>query len=94
MLSPKKLALINPRHFTFWLKSALYRLTPGGFGQYRKLLKARTEEYVHERDKHPVREKHNGQGGWKDEVSPEGVRARDYASSKSISRIKNRSWRR
>ena len=80
MLSPKKLALINPRHFTFWLKSALYRLTPGGFGQYRKLLKARTEEYVHERDKHPVREKHNGQGGWKDEVSAEGVRARDYAS--------------
>jgi SAM-dependent methyltransferase len=55
----------------------LYRFTPGGFGHYRKLRNLRDENYVHERDKHPVREKHHGQGGWTD--GEDGLKKRDYA---------------
>ena len=38
-----------------------------------------TQSYVHERDKHAVRHKHHGGGGWKTE-SEGGLVKRDYAS--------------
>lgn len=67
-----------PGNLRFVTKSALYYLTPGGFGHYRKLRNRRDPNYVHERDKHPLREKHHGGGGWQS-GSDDGVRRRDYA---------------
>jgi SAM-dependent methyltransferase len=66
-------------HPTFFGKTLLYAVTPGGFGHYRKLRNKQDPNYVHERDKHPLREKHHGAGGWKDAIE-DGVRRRDYAT--------------
>ncbi len=74
----KKL-LARSRTAKFWAKSGLYRFTPGGYGYYRKLRRYRRPDYVHERDKHPVRRKHHTTEGWKPE-SREGLRLRDYES--------------
>ena len=71
-------ALIPKIHPKFWLKTALHRLTPGGFGHMRKLQAQADAAYVHERDKHPVRHKHHGGGGWKD-ADETGLQSRDYA---------------
>ncbi|MCX6957068.1 MAG: methyltransferase domain-containing protein [Verrucomicrobiae bacterium] len=63
----------------FWLKTALHLLTPGGYGYIRKLRRQQDAAYQHERDKHEVRLKHHGEGGWK--VEKEGdVLKRDYAN--------------
>lgn len=63
----------------FWTKTFAHLLTPGGYGYIRKLRRGRDDSYDHERDKHPVRHKHHGAGGWKD--APEGgLRKRDYES--------------
>lgn len=63
----------------FWAKTFAHLLTPGGYGYIRKLRRGRDDSYDHERDKHPVRHKHHGAGGWKE--SPEGgLRKRDYES--------------
>jgi len=48
----------------FWIKTALYRYLPGGYGYYRYLRSYYDPGYVHERDKHPVRRKHCGSEGW------------------------------
>ncbi len=48
----------------FWIKTVFHRFTPGGFGYYRKLRSLKNSDYVHERDKHPVRHKHYGDQGW------------------------------
>jgi len=65
----------------FWLKSFLYRWTPGGWGFYRELAKLKDESYDHERDKHPVRHKHTGESGWKEEDESSGEFVyRDYGS--------------
>jgi SAM-dependent methyltransferase len=70
---------MTPRlHPAFWLKTALHRFTPGGFGYHRKLRGAADPSYVHERDKHPVRQKHHGGGGWQ-EPDATGLQRRDYA---------------
>lgn len=63
----------------FWVKTALHLLTPGGFGYMRVLRKGRDVAYDHERDKHEVRKKHHGEGGWKTEAEG-GILKRDYAS--------------
>ncbi len=60
------------------LKNMLFRILPGGYGYYRKLKKYRDPQYVHERDKHPVRHKHHGGGGWKEDQGE--ICYRDYAS--------------
>lgn len=65
-------------HPKFWAKTFAHLLTPGGYGYIRKLRAGRDSSYVHERDKHPVRHKHHGAGGWK-EGSEQGLRKRDYA---------------
>jgi methyltransferase family protein len=61
----------------FWTKSLAYRLTPGGYGYYRKLRRLEDAGYVHERDKHPVRRKHYETYGWREAVEG-GLRQRDY----------------
>lgn len=70
-------AAVRARTVPFWAATALYRWTPGGFGRYRTLRRARDETYVHERDKHPVRRKHLEGEGWRDQYE-EGIRSRDY----------------
>ncbi|MDX2079812.1 MAG: class I SAM-dependent methyltransferase [Terrimicrobiaceae bacterium] len=61
------------------MKTLLHLVTPGGFGYIRKLRKMQDAQYVHERDKHEVRKKHHGDGGWKNEKDGDLLR-RDYAS--------------
>jgi len=63
----------------FWLRQPLYRWTPGGFGYYRKLRRCADPDYVHERDKRPVRAKHHDAEGL---LPPdaEGFVHRDYES--------------
>jgi SAM-dependent methyltransferase len=63
----------------FWFKTILHRVLPGGFGHYRTHRQHRDPDYVHDRDKHPVRHKHHGKGGWK-EAGGDGIAQRDYAS--------------
>lgn len=63
----------------FWAKTFAHLLTPGGYGYIRKLRRGRDASYDHERDKHPVRYKHHGAGGWKD-AKEGGLRKRDYES--------------
>ncbi len=65
-------------------------VTPGGFGYIRKLRAGRDSSYVHERDKHEVRYKHHGGGGWKTEKQ-EGLVKRDYEITRNISLIKSSS---
>lgn len=48
----------------FHLKTALYGVTPGGFGQYRKLRSYKDSSYIHDLHKHPVRNLHNSTRGW------------------------------
>lgn len=71
--------LIRPIHPEFWFKTAMHLLTPGGFGYIRKLRRMQDAAYNHERDKHEVRKKHHGEGGWKSEKDGD-VLKRDYAT--------------
>ncbi len=48
--------------------------------RYRRLKRFYDPNYNHERDKHPVRKKHFGEGGWAAEAGDLGFRYRDYAS--------------
>lgn len=63
----------------FWLKTALYRYVPGGFGQFRRLRRYREPGYVPSRDRHAVRERHNASSGW-GEPQQASVRTREYES--------------
>jgi SAM-dependent methyltransferase len=74
----RELIGVRPRP-VFWAKTFLHLLTPGGYGYIRKLRKMQDATYVHERDKHEVRQKHHGEGGWKAEKDGDVLR-RDYAS--------------
>jgi SAM-dependent methyltransferase len=62
----------------FWLKTALHRVTPGGYGYYRRLRRLRDPAYDPTRDLHSVRRRHNGSSGWGE--AQDGLRKRDYAS--------------
>jgi len=72
-------SILRPLHPTFWGKTFLHLITPGGFGYVRRLRALRDVNYVHERDKPAVRHKHHGGGGWKNEKDGDVLR-RDYAS--------------
>lgn len=63
----------------FWVKTALYRLTPGGFGYYRRLRRYRDPGYDPNRDIHLVRRRHNASTGW-GEPDTVGIRRRQYES--------------
>lgn len=47
--------------------------------RYRRLRRYADPNYVHERDKHPVRTKHFGSEGWSQEKHDDGVVYRQYA---------------
>jgi len=72
-------SIARPVHPWFWLKTLAHLVVPGGIGFSRKLRKLRDENYVHERDKPALRQKHHGAGGWKTEKDGD-VLKRDYAS--------------
>ncbi|MGF1531052.1 MAG: class I SAM-dependent methyltransferase [Puniceicoccaceae bacterium] len=63
----------------YWLKTRLYANWPGGWGYYGMLRGLKEEDYVHDRDKHPVRHKHHGGGGWKEELQEGDFNYRDYS---------------
>lgn len=66
-------------HLKFWLKTALYLLAPQGLGHYRKFRRQRDPNFDVQTERAAVREKHHGEGGWKE--GKEGdFRYRDYAS--------------
>lgn len=56
-------ASVAVRVAPFWLKSPLYRWTPGGFGHYRVLRRYSDPTYDDLRDRHPVRRRHFGSSG-------------------------------
>lgn len=63
--------------FIFLMRS-LQLLMPNN--RYRRLRRYYDPNYNHDRDKHPVRNKHFGEGGWSTKISESGFRYRDYAS--------------
>ncbi len=65
-------------NITFWMKTFLYNILPNRYGYWRSLQRYADPEYVHQRDKHPVRNKHHGQGGWK-QKNDGTLNYRDYA---------------
>lgn len=65
-------------HLLYQIKNLLLR-TPFPYGYYRKLRKYRDPSYDHDRDKHPVRNKHHGEEGWKN-VRDGDFHYRDYSS--------------
>ncbi len=71
-LSPK------PLHLNFWIKTLLCRFWPGGIGYEAQLKKHIDKQYIHDRDKHPVRSKHHDREGWKNTKTQDGLQYRDY----------------
>jgi len=65
-------------HAKYMLRNLQYRLFSGP-GYFKRLRNEKDPHYVHERDRHPVRVKHFGGGGWKEE-SDGSLHYRDYAS--------------
>lgn len=63
----------------FWVKTALHRFTPGGYGYYRHVRRHRDPGYEHARDQHSVRRRHNASSGW-GETDEGGLRMRSYAT--------------
>lgn len=66
-------------HLTYLLKNMQYHLVPGTTETLRRLRHEQDPGYVHERDRHPVRAKHQGTSGWKEERAGH-LHYRDYAS--------------
>jgi len=64
-------------YIRYWVKNFFLIVYPSGY--HRNLQSFHDPNYVHKRDKHTVRNKHHGEGGW-DEEKKEGIRYRDYAS--------------
>lgn len=75
----------------FWAKNYLYLYTPGGYGYYRTLQGSKDDSYDHDRDKHEVRHKHHGEGGWKNEKKGEFT-YRDYASYEEYVLHQKQKW--
>lgn len=66
-------------HIYYLLKNLALQLVPFSYGHYRKFRSMMDKSYVHERDKHKIRNKHYGSEGWKDDVSSQ-IRYRDYTN--------------
>jgi len=62
--SPKIFQLSRIYHQGMIILKNLTFLLPFQFGYYRELNKLADKNYIYERDKDPVREKHHSQGGW------------------------------
>jgi hypothetical protein len=65
-------------YLKFWLKTALYRWMPGGYGYPRYLRGYQNPNYIHERDMHSVRRKHHGGAGWQQHWQDDGILYRNY----------------
>jgi len=63
----------------YWMNNLRYAVAPSSNRQLRALQSRIDPGYVHDRDKHPVRAKHHGGGGWKAETT-EGLHYRNYSS--------------
>lgn len=61
----------------YWIKTALYRFTPGGYGYPRKLRRYCDPNFSWEQDRHPTRRKHYGDKGWGSQAEGQ-LRYRDY----------------
>jgi SAM-dependent methyltransferase len=66
-------------HLTYLFRNLRYRIAPGSTEIVRRLRREQDPGYVYERDRHPVREKHHGGGGWKEGHAGD-LHYRDYAS--------------
>ncbi|MFZ0034217.1 MAG: hypothetical protein WAK60_04400 [Sedimentisphaerales bacterium] len=64
-------------HLKFWFKTALYRYAPGGYGYVHYLRRFYDPNYLYNRDKHDVRDKHHAKGDWKTQKQ-EDFYYRDY----------------
>ncbi len=69
----------------FWAKTFLHLVTPGGYGYIRELRSRQDASYNHERDKHEVRHKHHGQGGWRAEKDETVCSSATTPATRSIS---------
>lgn len=65
-------------HFIYYLKQ-LILLTPFSYGYHRHLRKFKDPNFNFERDKHPIREKHYGDSGWKSKKEG-NLQYREYSS--------------
>jgi hypothetical protein len=63
----------------FFIKTFLYRYVPGGYGYIRRLRNYKDTSYGFDKEKHPLRNKHHGMSGWREEKI-EGIISRDYES--------------
>jgi SAM-dependent methyltransferase len=63
----------------FWVKTGLYRYTPGRYGYYRRLRRYRDPDYIFQRDRHPVRLKHSKKEGWQQANKENKFILRDYS---------------
>ncbi len=67
-------------YFKYYIKNLLHKYFPGGFGYYRYLPTFKDPNYNFMRDKHIIREKHNGKSGWKEEEkNNSSILYRDYS---------------
>ena len=64
-------------YLKFWFKTCLYYYVPGGYGYARHLHKFHDPDYIHNRDKHSIRDKHHAKSGWK-EQNQGNLHYRDY----------------
>jgi SAM-dependent methyltransferase len=69
-----------PQNLRFWAKTGLQYFAPRLFAASPLVEQPRDENYDVHRDRHPVREKHNGQGGWQATPDADGILRRDYAN--------------
>src|SRR4051812_45097797 len=67
-------------HLRFWGKSGLQLVAPRLFSSSPLVEREPDREYKVLRDRHPVREKHNGQTGWGSAADADGIVRRDYAN--------------
>jgi len=64
--------------FRYYLKNAILQ-TGFQYGYHKKLSRLTDKSYDFERDKHPIRRKHHGKGGWSMQLNGE-FHYRDYSS--------------
>ncbi|MBF0132455.1 MAG: methyltransferase domain-containing protein [Magnetococcales bacterium] len=75
----------------FWLKTWVIRFPFFDSSQWRAWRRQWNPHYVHERDRHPVREKHHGKGGWKSR-SDSGIVYRDYSDYQEYLNHQESKW--
>jgi SAM-dependent methyltransferase len=80
MTSRWQLALMAFAHPRFWLGTALSFVSPRLVGTAAVVGRKRPTGYDANRDRNPVRQRHNRHTGWEAEESADGLLRRNYAS--------------